>query len=171
MDECHRVAYWTKTKSSNSSPEAIRDIQGDNGYKEIIIKEDATYTAIFEKKKYSVSAYIKYGDSDAKYSTKVGNLECGQYATISVPIDNCYVFQGWEGPGITGRLAAGENNNGYSCQVDNSVSPAQAKLTIPNIDSNTQLNRDYTAIFSIKTTNIKATTDSSKGWVGLNVWK
>lgn len=169
MDECHRVAYWTK--SSNSSPETITDIQGDNGCKEIIIKEDATYTAIFEKKKYSVSAYIKNGDSNAEYSSKVGNLECGQDTTISVPIDNCYVFQGWEGPGITGRLAAGQEADGYSCQVDNSVSPTQASLTIPNIDSNTQLNRDYTAIFSIKTTNIRATTDSNKGWVGLNVWK
>ena len=98
-------------------------------------------------------------------------MECGQDTTISVPIDNCYVFQGWEGPGITGRLVAGQEADGYSCQVDNSVSPTQASLTIPNIDSNTQLNRDYTAIFSIKTTNIRATTDSNKGWVGLNVWK
>lgn len=29
----------------------------------------------------------------------------------------------------------------------------------------------YIANFTVKTTNIRATTDSSKGWVGLNVWK
>ena len=172
MDECHKVAHWTK--SSINDPDSTitpNNTSGDNGDIEITIIKDVTYTAYFKKKKYSVSAYIKYGDSDAEPSSQIGDLECGQYATISVPIDNCYVFQGWEGPGITGRLAAGQNNNGYSCNVDNSVSPTQARLTIPNIDSNTQLNRDYTAIFSIKTTNIRATTDSNKGWVGLNVWK
>lgn len=161
---CYDLA-WTKVDKQSS--------ESNNGSakKEFTITSNTTITASFTSKKYSVSAYIKYGDSDAKYSSKFGNLECGQYRTISVPIDNCYVFQGWEGPGITGRLAAGQEADGYSCQVDNSVSPTQAKLTIPNIDSNTQLNRDYTAIFSIKTTNIRATTDSSKGWVGLNVWK
>ena len=158
---CYEFVRWDDNDVNNTSARrSFTDVRNGKVYK-----------AIFKKKKYSVSAYKKYGDSDAELYWKDENLECGQYATISVSIDNCYVFQGWEGPGITGRLAAGQNNNGYSCQVDNSVSPAQAKLTIPNIDSNTQLNRDYTAYFSTKTTNIRATTDSNKGWVGLNVWK
>ena len=57
IDECHRVAYWTKSKSSNNSLlETITDIQGDNGYKEIFITEDVTYTAYFSIKTTNVKA-------------------------------------------------------------------------------------------------------------------
>ena len=175
-EPCYQFKQWSVTQNGQISTIEQNDntCQTDptTGINTLTIKVDgpATYQAVFEKKKYSVSAYIKNGDSDAEPYWKDENLECGQYATISVPIDNCYVFQGWEGPGITGRLAAGQEADGYSCQVDNSVSPTQARLTIPNIDSNTQLNRDYTAYFSTKTTNVKATTeDNRKGTVGLSI--
>lgn len=55
-DNCHKVASWTESKSSYSKPKTITDINGDNGYKEIIIEEDVTYTANFSIKTTDVKA-------------------------------------------------------------------------------------------------------------------
>lgn len=56
MDECHKVAYWTKSSISESGTITPNNTSGDNGDIEIIITEDVTYTAYFSIKTTNVKA-------------------------------------------------------------------------------------------------------------------
>ena len=69
------------------------------------------------------------------------------------------LFEVWH----NSKLYVNTNDENYTCTTNGA---GVNTLEVPFHGYNT-----FTAYFSTKTTNIRATTDSSKGWVGLSVWK
>lgn len=83
----------------------------------------------------------KNNTTSETFSSSV-TVPMGTMVTLTATADECYRFVNW---------SDGNRENPRTIEVTKDMT--------------------LTAVFTIKTTNVKVTTDSNKGWVGLNVWK
>lgn len=119
---------------------------------ELITENNATYTVVFTQKAFTITTNNSTTGGKASISPSSnaagGKYLCGTPISLTAKVtDDCYTFDHWKKDGT---------------KIDGGG--AILSVTVSG-------DATYEAIFSIKTTNIRATTDSNKGWVGLNVWK
>lgn len=111
-----------------------------NEVSDSVLKSNVTYEVVFTKKTYTVTTQVAEGQSSYGQVTQFNNpINCGTEVTITATPDDCYVFDKWD---------------------DGNTSNTRTEVITTN--------KTYTAYFSIKTTDIVATTeDNRKGTVGI----
>lgn len=102
----------------------------------------------------SVSKILSNGESDNR-------IYCGDKIQLLATPRECYEFDRW----------MVYENGVYKNDIVENGSSCITKDGKNGLVETADANLSYVAVFESKTTNVKVTTDSNKGWVGLNVWK
>ena len=154
-DSCHMTHHW-ETNTDSIINEAIPVVT---------ITSDITYTAFFERRTYN--AFVSSNDEKMGNAQIVstaepdGKYKCGSIEMTATPYDDCHELIYWEN-GSGEKFYPNKNDENYICTTDGE---GVNTLEVPFNDNNT-----FTAVFSTKTTNVKATTnDNQKGTVRLSI--
>ena len=155
-DDCHKTHHWETSPNAPNINEATPVVT---------ITSDITYTAFFERITYNAS--VSSNDEDMGNAQIVstaepdGKYKCGSIKMSATPTDDCHELIYWKN-GSGEKFYPNTNDENYTCTTNGA---GVNTLEVPFHGDNT-----FTAYFSIKTTNIVATTnDNQKGTVGLSI--